>query len=435
MSNPPRPQPKTDYRKPALAGAVAVFLLLGGTLAWAATAMLASAVIASGSVIVAGKPKSVQHLDGGIVKAIHVDTGMRVARNDVLIELDDTTIAANLAIYRRRLREAVVAKERLAAELEGQSSFAPPDGLARLLGLGDLSTSIAQQRSLMQARQLTRHGQLEQLDERIAQLRNQIRGAASLRREKLEQVARYDEEIATVSGLASQSLAPRSHLLGLERARSELRGAVAEQDAEVARLENVVTETRLAKLQIDREFRERVIAELEKVDGQIDELRQQMEATRKQLARVAIRAPESGVVHELSVYTLGGVIQPGQTVMQIVPQTGRNEVELNVDIHSIDQVTVGQRAILRFPAFHQRTTPEVEGVVESISPSSVIDAERGVAFYRVAVSVRVGELEKLGAELIPGMPVEGFLPIAERTVLNYLLKPLTDHIQHAFREE
>lgn len=432
----PAKQPKTDYGRHAAAGLLALGVLLGGATAWAAFARIASAVIATGSIVVEGKPKSVQHLDGGIVKALHVDTGDRVERDQVLLELDDTTIAANLAIYERRLREAIVQKERLTAELNGEPEFVPPTELASLLKLGDLTRSVAQQKSMMKARQLTRESQLEQFDEKIAQLMNQIEGVEALSQEKEAQISKYAEEIVAVETLTNESLAPRSQLLALQRAQAELRGQSAEQSAEAARLRNAVTETRLAKLQVDREYRERAIQELEKADQQIDEIRQQMEATRKQLARIAIRAPVTGIVHELSVFTIGGIIQPGQTVMQIVPQSGAHEVEVNVDIQSIDQVFLGQRVIVRFPAFHQRTTPELDGKVQAISPSSVVDEDRGTAFYRVAVEIPLEEMSRLeGKTLIPGMPVEAFMPIEERTVLSYLLKPLTDQFNSALREE
>ena len=201
-------------------------------------------------------------------------------------------------------------------------------------------------------------------------------------------------------------------------------------------MQNSISETRIAKLQVDREFRERVVSEIEKNDARVDELRQQLEATRKQLARVAIRAPVAGIIHELSLYTVGGVVQPGQTVMQIIPQNGEHEIELNLDTLSIDQVYIGQRAIVRFPSFHQRTTPELNGAVGSVSPSSVIDEKTGAAFYRVVVVIDEREMDVLdGKKLIPGMPVEAFFPTNSRTIMSYLVKPLTDHLMHVFREE
>lgn len=429
-------RPRTDYRRVAVTGLVGILVLFGGSIAWASLAQISSAVIATGSVVVLGKPKSVQHLDGGIVQAIHVKAGDKVAADQVLVRLDDTALAANLAIYERRLRDAVVLRERLGAELGGKDRFEPPSELARLLKLDDLSSAMTQQQAMLDARRETRETQIGQLDEKIAQVEHQIAGIEGMRDEKMKQVAAYADEIEVVEGLLKEQLTTNTRYLALMRAQAELRGQIAEQEGEAAKLRNSIAETRIAKLQLNREFRERVTSEIEKADAQIDELRQQTETTRKQLARVVIRAPVAGVVHELNLFTIGGVVAPGQTLMQIIPQTGKHEIELTVDTTAIDQLAVGQRVIVRFPAFHQRTTPELDGTVLSVSPTSVVDDKTGAAFYRVAVDIPDAEMTKLdGKKLIPGMPVEGNVPSASRSVLSYLLKPLTDHFNRALREE
>ncbi|MEQ1711286.1 MAG: HlyD family type I secretion periplasmic adaptor subunit [Hyphomicrobium sp.] len=431
-----RDQPRLDYRRHALAGMLLLVVLFGGSLAWASYATISSAVIATGVVVVQGKPKSVQHLDGGIVEAIHVKAGDRVVADQILVRLDDTTLAANLAIYERRLRDAIVLRERLGAELDGRPEFEPPLELARLLKLGDLSVSVAQQVSLMDARRLTRESQLAQLDEKIVQVEHQISGIDGMRGEKEKQVAAYAEEIEVVEGLLKEQLTTNTRYLALMRAQAELRGQIAEQVGEAAKLATAITETRIAKLQLVREFRERVAAEIEKADAQIDELRQQTETTRKQLARVLIRAPVSGIVHELNLFTVGGVVAPGQTLMQVIPQHGKHEIELSIETTAIDQIEVGQRVIVRLPAFHQRTTPELDGHVLAVSPSSVVDEKTGAAFYRVAIDIPEGELARLdGKKLVPGMPVEANIPIADRTVMSYLVKPLFDNLSRALREE
>ena len=428
-------RPKLNYRRPALFGIFVLVVLLGGGFAWASIAEISGAVIASGTVIVEGKPKSVQHLDGGIVKSLHVNAGDQVTKDQLLVMLDDTSIAANLAIYERRLVEGIVRQERLGAELRGQNKFAPPTKLAILLKLGDLTGSMEQQMSLLQARMMTRESQLGQFDQKIEQFGNQITGVKALKKEKKIQIDTYTEELTPLIPLMQRGLVAKKRVMALERAKAELRGQIAEHGSEVSRLQNSISETRIAKLQVNREFRERVVTEVEKNDARIDELRQQMEATRKQLARVAIRAPVAGIVHELNLFTVGGVVQPGQTVMQIIPQNGEHEVELNLDTLSIDQVFIGQRAIVRFPSFHQRTTPELEGVIGSVSPSSVVDEKSGASFYRVSVIIDETEMKELkGKKLIPGMPVEAFFPTSSRTVMSYLIKPLTDHFMHVFRE-
>ncbi len=429
-------KPSLDYRRPALIGLLCLIVLAGGGLAWASIAEISGAVIASGSIVVEGKPKSIQHLDGGIVQGLFVSDGDLVEQDQVLIRLDDTMISANLAIYESRLREAIVRKARLLAELNGNTSFAAPDELAESLGLGALTAEAEQQTAMLNARRLTLESEVEQLDEKIAQFENQTIGVTGLIVEKEVQIETYREEISAVADLVGKGYAPRTRLMALQRAQADLRGQIAEDRSNVARLQNSISETRIAKLQVHREFRERVISEIEENDSKIDELRQQMVATREQLGRVAIRAPVSGMVHELSLFTIGGVVQPGVTVMQIIPQTGVHEIELNVETTAIDQVFLGQRAVIRFPAFHQRTTPELEGEVVSVSPSSVLDETTGLAFYRISVGISDEQLARLGDKtLIPGMPVEAYFTTDQRTVVSYLVKPLVDQLHHTFREE
>lgn len=225
-------------------------------------------------------------------------------------------------------------------------------------------------------------------------------------------------------------------MIALERAKSDMRGQIAEHRAEIARVENSISETKITKLQLNREFKEKVIAEIEEIQTKIEELAQQLVATRKQLSRIDIKAPVSGIIHELSLHTIGGVVQPGQVLMQIIEQKGEFEIELNIDTVSVDQVFVGQGVVIRFPAFHQRTTPQLEGSIKTVSPTSVVDEKTGMAFYRATVDLPVAELQKLGSkELIPGMPVEGVVATEERTVLAYLTKPITDNLIYVFREE
>ncbi len=429
-------QPSLNYRRPATIGLLALLVLAGGSFAWASMAKISGAIIASGSIVVEGKPKSIQHLDGGIVKHIHISTGDKVDNQQILVELDDTSISANLSIYKSRLRDTLVRQQRLAAELNNKQTFSPPDEVANLLGLGDLSTSVEQQRAMLDARRLTREAQLAQLDEKISQFRNQLVGIDGLIKEKNLQIAGYLEEIQSVMSLVEKKLTSKSRLIALERAHSDIRGQIAEHTAEIARIKNSVSETKIAKIQVDREFREKVIAEIEQTEIKTDELRQQVDATGKQLARVAIRAPISGIVHELNLFTIGGVVQPGQTLMQIIPQAGQFQIELSVATTSIDQLYLEQKTVVRFPAFHQRTTPELDGKIAKISPTSVVDEKTGQAFYRIVVEIPENELKRLeDKKLVPGMPVEAFIATDQRTVLSYLIKPLQDQFNYVFREE
>jgi HlyD family secretion protein len=394
-------------------------------------------VVASGTVGVFGKPKTIQHLDGGIVENIRVEVGQRVAAGQELVELDDKTIIANLAIYQGRLRDLLVRKQRLLAELEDKTEFpAPNAGVLEKYRIDSVEAAMLQQRALLQARRQSRLGEIGQLEERIAQFNKQIDGVESLKKSKQQQIDVYRKEHAAIAKLVKQALAAKNQLLVYERSFADLGGQVAEHEAEIGRLRNSISEVEISKLQVDRNFREKVVAELDETEAKIDELMQQVDATTQQFERTVIRAPVNGVVHELAIFTIGGVIQPGQPIMLIVPMAERLEIEVNVDTQSVDQVQLGHKAVVRFPAFNQRTTPEIFGAVSRISPTSVVDEKSGFAFYRLGISVPEDQLKLLGdKQLVPGMPVETVIPTSERSVLDYLVKPLTDKLIHVFREE
>lgn len=428
--------PRTSYRMTGLAGMLGLFLLVGGGIGWASFAHISGAVLANGNVVVAGKPKTIQHLDGGLVREIRVNSGARVQKDDVLIVLDSTTIAANLKIYERRLRDALVERSRLIAELSDEADFAPPTDETETYELGDITTALLTQRTLMHARRQARENQLAQYDEKIAQFRNQTTGMTGLVTEKKKQLDSFRNEIADVSDLAKRGITSRGRLLDLQRAEADIQGQLAEHDAEILRLENAISEAILARDGVNRVFREKALEELKALGGTIDELVQQLDATRAQLARIEIRAPVAGTVHELNTFTIGGVVQPGATVMQIVPETDVHELEIYVDPISIDQIELGREAIIRFPAFNRSTTPELKASVTTMSPASVVDEASGATYFRVIVGLIDGEARHLeGKTLVPGMPVEAVFPTSERTVLSFLVKPLMDHLEHVFREE
>jgi HlyD family secretion protein len=430
------PKPNLNYRRPAIFAFAALLVLAGGGATWASFANISGAVLTNGSIVVRGQPKSIQHPQGGVVQAINVEAGDTVNEGDVLVELDSTQIQANLAIYERRLRDALVRQARLLAELQGEETFSIDSVQAELGENVSLDEPFSKQTALMQAREQTRLGQYQQLDEQVAQLGNQRAGLTGLLAEKVNQIAALQSQIDSTRTLVERGLSARSQLLALEGQFYDLRGQTAEFNAELGRIENQVSEVRISKLQVDRAFREAVIVEIEKNDASIEELRQQIAATSTELDRLDIRSPVSGIVHESTLFTIGGVVPAGQTVMQIVPQTAEFDIALNVDVQSVDQLYIGQKAVIRLPAFNQRTTPELFGKIISISPSSVIDETTGLAFYRAKVGLDEGELARLGDKvLIPGMPAEGMLPTDERSALSFLVKPLTDQMNRAFREE
>ncbi|MFD0860147.1 HlyD family type I secretion periplasmic adaptor subunit [Roseovarius aquimarinus] len=429
------PEVKTGFRWPAILGVLATVGLFGGGALWAWLTEINGAVIAMGSVEVASRPKSVQHLDGGIIEEILVGNGDTVEAGDVLMRLDSTLLAANLNIYQTRLAETSARRDRLIAEQEALETitWTPPP-----LDIGDIDLDLIRsgEEEIHASRRELQDGRREQLEEKILQFDNQTEGVTALVASKREQLRLMEAEITTMQTLLDRGLARENQLLGLLRGQADMLGQIAEHSSELARIENSIRDTELEILQSDRQFREGVVTELRDATTQIQELSQQIISTRKQLERVEIRAPDAGRIHELQFSTIAGVVSPGAVILQIIPRDDDMVFELRIDPANVDQVYPGQEATMRFPAFNQRTTPELTGQVTALSPTSVQDEATGQFFYRVTVTIPPEELGRLGGlELVPGMPVEAFLQTGKRTVFSYLTKPLTEQLNQAFREE
>ncbi|MBL4806490.1 MAG: HlyD family type I secretion periplasmic adaptor subunit [Rhodobacteraceae bacterium] len=427
---------KTSSRAVIVTGLVLFLLLFGVGGVWTAYADLSGAVIAQGNVAVLGKPKTVQHLDGGIVATINIKDGDRVNHGDVLIRLDDILLTANLQIYQNRLREATTRQARLMAERDALAAIVWDDKLLDLLKVQSDPVIRQGQQKLFEARRITREGQVSQLNQKIAQFKNQINGTKALKQSKGKQLDLLEGELYGMRVLKAKGLALTSQLMNLERQKEDLVGQRAEHDAELARIRNAINETEIQILQIDREFRQSVLTEMREVEQEVNDMTQQLQATYEKLKRVEIKAPVDGIIHELSVFTIGGVIGPGDPILQIIPQDEKFEVEAKVEPQFIDELYVGQPATLRFSAFNQRTTPELTGTVTGISANVMVDEQSGMPFYTVRINVPDEELARLkGQPLIPGMPVEAFVKTKNRTALNYLVKPLLDQVNRSFKEE
>lgn len=428
-------RPAVTLRGTAQAGAIGSLLLLAVLVVWAAMVGISGAVVASGSVAVAGKPKAVQHLDGGIVQDIRVQDGDLVTAGDLLMRLDDTLLRANLEIYRNRLAEALARRDRLISERNGLQS--PVFQAAHPLLAGrDMSSIHDGERAVFTARAEIQAGRIAQLQERTRQFGNQIDGIAALIAAKKDQIGFIETELDRTRSLQERQLARDAQVLTLEGSRSDLLGQVAEHVSETARIENSIRDAELEMLQTERTFKEQAVTELRDVTTQIEELTQQIITTEKQIQRVDIVAPVTGFVHEMQIVTIGGVVAPGAVIAQIIPTNDRQTFEFRIPPQSVDQVYPGQTVRLMFSAFNHRTTPELMGRVVSISPTTVVDEVTGAPFYRVRADVAPDELARLsGLDLVPGMPVEGFIGTQERSVASYLMLPVVEQFNRAFRED
>jgi HlyD family secretion protein len=434
MTKTPSSGEDRSLRHHLLGGIIIALVLTCGIGGWAATTELAGAVTTSGSVVVDTNVKKVQHLTGGIVGELLVREGDKVRAGDVLLRLDETALRAGLAIYTKGLDEMRARKARLASERDRADQMMVPPGLLDNAS-NDLITALDSEHKLFELRATARRGQKSQLRQRITQLEDEIRGYSALQQAKAEEIELIHRELTGVRTLWDKNLIQITRLTVLEREAARLKGELAQSTASTAQVRGKITEIELQIIQIDQELSSEVAKELREIDGKIGEFIERKVTAEDQLKRVDIRAPQHGVVHQLNVHTVGGVVSPAEPLMMIVPETDLLTVEAKIAPTDIDQVYLGQVASLRFSAFNQRTTPEIQGRISRISADVTPDQRSGQSFYTARVSITPEELARLGAvKLLPGMPAEVFAKTYDRSLLSYFIKPLSDQVARAFRE-
>lgn len=415
-------------------GTVAALTLVGGLGLWATTSSLSGAVVAAGHLAVDSNVKAVQHPQGGVVGALNVRNGSVVSAGDVLVRLDDTVAKANLAIIDNGLDELTAHRARLLAERDGAASVSYTADLSARAADPAVGELIDGENRLFALRRQAREGQVSQLRERVAQFGQEISGIEAQQAGKQKEIALVKVELDGMQELWKKKLVPLSRLADRQRAEAQLEGEDGQLTAAAAQTRGRISETELAIIQIGQDMRSQVASELRETDARMAELRERQVAAQQALKQIDIRAPQAGRVHQLAVHTIGGVITPGEAIMQIVPTADALVVEARVAPQDIDQIRSGQPATLRLSAFNQQTTPEVEGSVDRISPDLIEDVKAGVSYYSVRIALSPESLARAGSpELKPGMPAEVFLKTGDRTVLSYLLKPLTDQASRAFR--
>jgi HlyD family secretion protein len=434
------PVPLTGARKSIrlhlIIGLAVVVLLAGGFGGWASTAQISGALIAPGSIVVDSNVKKVQHPTGGVVGELRVRDGDLVRAGDIVVRLDDTVTKAGLAIVTKNLNGLWARAARLEAEQRGTERITFPAVLTDRAGDPDVQNVIASETKLFEVRVTGRAGQKAQLRERVAQLNEEIAGLIAQEDAKTREIALVEKELVGVRGLFDQQLVQISRLTVLERDAARLAGERAQLMASRAQAKGKITETELQIIQVDRDLVSDVSKDLRETNVKIGEFVERKVTAEDQLRRIDIRAPQDGMVLQSAVHTVGGVINAGDVIMQIVPQTDALSVEARVNPQDIDKLMIGQKTLLRMSAFDQRTTPELTGEVSRISPDTTTDQRTGQAYYTVRISMPAAEVAKLGdVRLIPGMPVEAFMQTGDRTMLAYLAKPLSDQLMRAFREK
>ncbi|RUM19381.1 HlyD family type I secretion periplasmic adaptor subunit [Rhizobium vallis] len=436
MSDRGAPSAERAIRK-LTAAALGTVLLLGGVMGGlAATTRLSGAVIAAGTVVVDSYVKPVQHQKGGTVGQIFVKNGDVVDAGQVLIHLDDTQTRANLAIVRKRLDELSARTARLEAERDGVEAIAFTKEFLAKANDPEVSRSIEGEKRLFADRKSSRRSRKAQLNERIEQLKQETEGLVAQETGKRQEIGLIEKELESLQRLFEQGLVPANRIFALQREAASLTGELGSLVATEAQTKGKITETELQIIQIDDDQRSEVSEQLRQAEGDVGEFTERLVAAEDDLQRVDIRAPQVGVVHQLAVHAPGAVVAPGEAIMQIVPDRDALVAEVKLSPSDIDQVSIGQAVNLRFSAFSQRNTPELNGIVTGVAADLTADQRSGLSYYVVRAEVSDGEWQRLGnVTPVPGMPVEAFIQTGERTALAYLTKPFMDQVARAFKEE
>jgi HlyD family secretion protein len=417
-----------------LLGFFLIFGLCGTLTVWAMTTEIAGAVIAQGFMVVSSETKKVQHPTGGVVRDILVRNGSTVKAGDLLVALDETVLSANLALVSKGLAELMAQKARLVAERDHAPRIEAPT--LQELAPETAAQALQDEEALFRRRRAVRQSVKSQLGQRIQQGTDELTGLQAQLDAKLREIELVSGELEGAGALWSKSLMPVTKYNALRREAARLGGERGQLLASIALAKARMTETQLKILQIDDDLGSEVGKALREVDYRINELVERRVAAEDQLRRTRIVAPEAGVVHELVVHTIGSVIGPGNTIMLLVPQREPLAAEVRVQPQDIDQLRTGQEAFLRFSSFSQSTTPDCPGELRHISADLIRDPQNGAAFYVARVDLRHLDIGCLAPyTLLPGMPVEAFIKVRDRTVWSYLTKPLTDQLSRAFRAD
>lgn len=417
-------------------GLAVVVLLIGGFGGWAATAELAGAVIADGTVVVDSNLKKIQHATGGIVGEIHVRDGDKVSAGDLLVRLDATITRANLAILVGQIDEFAIRKARLVAERDHAAQIAVPTALSTRAQDPAVRDMIAGERVLFESRRAATAGKKSQLMERMEQLRQEITGLEEQQRSKALEIELVKKELVGLLELQAKDLIPSIKVTSMQRESARLSGERGQLIAAAAQARGKITETELQIIQLDQDMKAEVARDMRDIQAKEAEVGERVIAARDQLKRIDIRSPQAGVVHQMSVHTVGGVITASEPLMLIVPEGDTLVIEAKIAPKDIDHVRSGLTAFVRFPAFNQRTTPEFIGEVSRVAADLGRDQQTGQTYFVTRITLSEAELKRMGAlKLKPGMPAEVQIRTTERTALSYLMKPLTDHIAKAFKEQ
>jgi len=431
---PPTPITVTDApRRELMIGGVVIMAFFVIFLGWAAFAPLDQGAYAQGQVAVSGNRQAVQHREGGVVSALLVAEGDTVQRGQVLLQLVSGELKASERGVAGQVYALIAQRARLTAERDRLTTVPTPPEFAALepQDAALAMESLRIQQAQFGARRTGRSTETGVLSQRVAQLNEQIHGYERQLAANAEQQRLIQEELTGMRTLADQGYAPLTRVRALERSAAQLEGEQGSLRAQIARSREAVGETRLQVSGVSTKMNEDVADQMRQIDVQLNELTPRLTELRAQIARSEVRSPASGQVVGLTIFTQGGVIQPGQTLMEIVPDEASQVIVAQVSPNDIDNLKLGQTTEVKFPGLRDRNPPTIHGRLTRISADSFTVEQTGASFFRIEIVVPPAELSKLGRAadtLRPGAPVEVVVLLRKRTALTYLLEPLTNNL-------
>ncbi|GJL74842.1 HlyD family type I secretion periplasmic adaptor subunit [Nitrosomonas sp.] len=427
---------KTDETAHARLGWWIVLVGVGGFVLWAFFAPLDKGVPLSGTVTVDTNRKAVQHRTGGIIDQIYVKEGDHVEAGQVLARMNDVQVKAQAEITRAQLITARTMEARLIAERDEKNVIEYPDDLLAAQDNPRIRNSIMTQSQLFNSRQLAMQHEMAALDENVAGLTVQLRGLEASRNSKKQQLVFLQEQLSSLRELAKDGFVPRNRVLDLERTHMQLNGEISAETGEIGRIQRQIAELKQRRIQRFQEQQKEVRQQLSDIQREVDALSSQLIGHEFELANVLVKAPVEGIVVGMNVFTQGGVISPGFRLMDIVPSDDPLMITGRVPVHLIDKVHPGLHVDLIFSAFNQNKTPNIPGEVLQVSADRLTDERTEEPYYQLRVQVTPEGMQLLTHHQVrAGMPVDIFVKTGERSLMNYLFKPILDRLHASMSEE
>ncbi|MBP1062789.1 MULTISPECIES: HlyD family type I secretion periplasmic adaptor subunit [Bradyrhizobium] len=435
-STPTPTSPRGRLRGITVAGNLLVLCFMLGLGTWASLAPLESAAIASGVLESESSRKTIQHLEGGIIRKILVSDGDIVRSGQTLIALDDTRAGSEMQSLQGQFWDAAARAARLQAEQQRFERIAIPDALeqdSRQNGVA--AAAVSAQQFIFQARMQVHESQLAVIRERRHQVEKEIEGLKAQETATGQRVDIVREELDMVATLVNKGLERRPRLLNLQRELADVEGRRGEIAAQIARAGQVISEQQATLFKLESERQNEIAQSLREAQNQIFQLRERLLAARDQLSRTEVKAPEDGVITDLRVHTAGGVIGAGAPLMDLVPRQDRLIVTARLRPEDIDVVHPGLSAEVHLVPYNQRRVPRLKGTVVHISADRLLDKRTDQPYYATKIRIDDGQIAANDIQIVPGMPVQVFITTGRGTVALYALRPLLDSFRGAFRED